>query len=366
MKRILLYFLVTGLCLSSSVLRAQIEAGDVGKIWSYPVIYNYNEETTWYFDLVNTSFTENQDLYIWIWSPSEPDAGNWENSSDFAKLTYEGNMIWSFTLTPTSYFGVSAEDIAASAGFWFRLKDKTGAMQSGVAQVPYTPFDSFYTANEMIRSYPEKPTLDGGLSILFNANLVDGFSGVPSVHFHSGMNDWEVKQEYQAWIPEVVEKTMLKDLGNGFYRMDLIPSEYYGDQEGYYDGYIMEKINFLMVAADWAANSGDQVLLAAEYVQPPDPEFRFFPLNISQKDFLGISRINNERGVTVLKYQITAGTKRITGEFSGGTSEIKGFVDLVSELYGITGLTQIHVVVTDNNDRVISDTVMPLKQLDEQ
>ncbi|WP_066219170.1 hypothetical protein [Formosa haliotis] len=364
MKKTLLYVLLIAFSLSSYTIKAQVEAGDVGKIWSYPVIYNYNEETTWYFDLVNTSFAEAQDLYIWIWSPSEPDAGNWENSSDFAKLKYEGDMVWSFTLTPTDYFSVSADDIAASAGFWFRLKDKTGSMQSSVSQVPYTPFDSFYSANEMIRSYPEKPTLTSGLSILFNANLVDGFEGVSSVHFHSGLNDWEVLQEYQAWVPEVVEKTKLKDLGNGFYRMDLIPSEYYGTQEGYYDGYIMEKINFLMVAKDWVANSGDQVLLAAEYVQPPDPEFRFFPLNISQKDFLGMSRINNERGVTMLKYKITAGPKVITGEFSGGTSEIKGFVDLVSELYGITGLTQIHVMVTDNNDRLISDTVMPLKNVE--
>ncbi|WP_335964779.1 hypothetical protein [Galbibacter sp. PAP.153] len=354
----LLYALFLLCFLAPITSRSQEEAGDVSKIWSYPVIYNYDEEVTWYFDMAGTTFTEDEDLYIWIWSPSEPDAGNWENSSDFAKLSYEGNFIWSFTLTPTTYFSVSAEDIAASAGFWLRLKNKDGSKQSGVAQVSYMPFNDFETANELIRSYPTKPSLDEGLSILFNANLAEGFDGVESVHFHSGLNDWEVLQEYQAWLPEISAKTQLKDLGGGIYKMDLIPSEYYGTE----DGYVMTNLNFLMVAKDWAATIPDQVLNAAEYIPPPPPEFKFFPLQISQKDFLGMIRTNNERGVTTLKYTITAGSKIIEGEFTGGTSEIKGFVDLVTELHGMPGLSQIHVLVSDNNDRVITDTTMPLKK----
>lgn len=115
-------------------LSAQQEMGDPGKTWSYPVIYKYDEQVTWFFDLSTTSFSEGQNLYLWIWSPAEPDAGNWGNSSEFAKLKYEGNMVWSFTLTPTVYFNKTAAEIAASAGFWFRLKDKTGSQQSGVAR----------------------------------------------------------------------------------------------------------------------------------------------------------------------------------------------------------------------------------------
>jgi hypothetical protein len=366
MKKII-YTIILALFFVPKLSKAQaVEAGDIAKIWSYPVVYNYDEEVTWYFDLANTLFPEDQDVYIWIWSPSEPDAGNWENSSEFAKLTYEGDFIWSFTLTPTEYFSMSSEDIAGSAGFWLRLKNKTGTLQSGVGNVAYTPFASFYTADELIRSYPEKPTLNGGLSILFNSNISDAaFATTPSVHFHSGLNNWSVLQEYQAWIPEVAAKTQLKDLGNGFYKMDLIPSEYYGDQPGYSDDIIMENITFLMVAEDWAGNSGDQIIYAAEYVIPPDPVFQFFPLQISQKDFLGMRRIYNERGVNTLKYNITAGTKVITGEFTGGTAEIKGFVDLVSELYGMENLKEIHVIVTDNNDRVISNTIIPLKNIGE-
>ena len=355
-----IYTILLALFMAPNFIQAQDAAGAITSMSSYPVVYKYDEQVTWYFDLSATTFAETEDVYLWIWSPSEPDAGNWENSSDFAKLTYEGDKIWSFTLTPTEYFSKTADEIAASAGFWFRLKDKTGSKQTDVGNMAYTDFSSFYTANELIRSYPTKPTIDKGVSILFNSNLVAGFEGVPSVHFHSGLNDWAVKQEYQAWLPDVSEKTKLKDLGNGFYKMDLIPQEYYGTEPGY----VMENIVFLMVAKDWAANSGDQVIYAGEYIPPPPPVFRFFPLQISQRDFLGMSRKNNESGVNKLIYTITAGSKVITGEFNGGVAEIKGFVNLVSELKGIPNLSEIHVLVKDNKDKTISDTTIPLKTLD--
>ncbi|WP_348797559.1 hypothetical protein [Flavobacterium adhaerens] len=359
MKNII-YTIVLAIFTIPNLVLAQESAGSVGSMSSYPVVYKYDEQVTWYFDLSSTTFTPNEDVYLWIWSPSEPDAGNWEHSSDFAKLKHESDGIWSFTLTPTVYFSKTPEEIAASAGFWFRLKNFNGSKQSEVANMPYTDFSSFYTANELIRSYPTKPTIDKGVSILFNSNLKEGFEGVPSVHFHSGLNNWGVLQEYQAWIPEVSEKTKLKDLGNGFYRMDLIPQEYYNTEPGY----VMENIVFLMVAKDWTTNSGDQILYAGEFIPPPPPTFGFFPLQISQRDFLGMSRKNNESGVNKLIYTITAGSKIITGEFAGNTSEIKGFVNLVSELDGIQGLTEIHVLVKDNKDKIISDTTMPLKTLD--
>jgi len=359
MKKIL-YTILFALLILPSFMQAQQNAGDITKVWSFPVVYKYDEQVTWHFDLSGTTFAPEEDVYLWIWSPSEPDAGHFENSSDFAKLTYEGNFIWSITLTPTAYFSMTPEAIASSAGFWLRLKDKTGTKQTGVQQISYTDFSSFYTANELVRSYPARPTLNEGISILFNANLAPGFATASSVHFHSGLNDWDLKTEYQAWIPESVEKTRMKNLGNGFYKMDLVPSEYYAAP----DGYVMNNLVFLMVADNWASTTPDQVLNAGEYVPPPAPEFRFFPLQVSKKDFLGIIRKNNEPGVNKLVYTITANGTVLTGEFTGGVSEIKGFVNLVTALQNVQNLTEIHVVVKDNTDRIISDTILPLKIAD--
>ncbi len=359
MKR-LLHIILPALLLLPALLMAQQEVGSVGPVSSHPVVYKYDEQVTWYFDLSTTTFDINEEIYLWIWSPSEPDAGNWENSSEFAKLTNEGNMIWSFTLTPTAYFNMTPEAIAASAGFWFRLKTKTGTKQSGVAQINYTDFSSFYTANQVIRSYPTQPTINKGVSILFNSNLVPGFEGASSVHFHSGLNAWAVKQEYQAWLPEIVTKTKLKNLGNGFYKMDLIPDQYYPDIP---EGFVMENMVFLMVKDDWAATSPDQVLYAGEFIPPPPPEFMFFPRQLTKKDFLGIIRKNNEPGVNKLIYTVTAGTTVLTGEFMGGTAEIRGFINLVSELQN-ENVNQIHILVKDNTNRVITDTDIQFKTTD--
>lgn len=359
MKR-LLHLLLLGFFMLPTFMQAQENVGAVGAISSFPVVYKYDEQVTWYFDLSGTTFTPTDEIYLWIWSPSEPDAGNWENSSEFAHLTNEGNMVWSITLTPTTYFNMTPAAIASSAGFWFRLKTKTGTKQSDVAQVNYTDFSSFYTANQLIRSYPTQPTINKGVSILFNANLAPGFADATTVHFHSGMNNWAVSQEYQAWLPEIVEKTKLKNLGNGFYKMDLIPEEYYPNIP---NGFVMENIVFLMVKDNWASTIPDQIIYAGEFVPPPPPEFKYFPAQISKKDFLGIMRKNNEPGITKLIYTITAGTAVVTGEFTGNVTEIKGFVNLPSALMNVN-VNTIHVLVKDNTDRTISDTVIPLKTLD--
>jgi hypothetical protein len=336
----------------------QEEAGDIASIWSYPVVYNYDEQVSWYFDLTGTTFAENEDIYIWIWSPSEPDAGNWENSSDFAKLTYVGDLVWRFDLTPTVYFNQTIDEIKASAGFWLRLKDKTGAKQSGVSSVPLTDFSGFATSNEAFKFYPTKFYLDQPLSILFNSNLVEGFEGATSVHMHAGLNDWDeqASQQYQAWLPEIVEKTKLADMGNGIYRMDLIPGEYFNVP----DGYVMTNMVFLFVKDDWAATTPDYVMKAPDAPVRPDPVLLFFPQKISQKDILVIIRQYNETYVSELTYTITAGTKTISGDFQGTVDDMKAYIDLCTELKGMTGISKINVKVTDNRDRTITDTDISL------
>ncbi|NMH29340.1 hypothetical protein [Flavobacterium silvaticum] len=361
MKKIL--YTILAIVAFLPVAKAQEAAGTIANMWSFPVIYQYDEEVTWNFDLSGTTFAQGEDVYIWIWSPSEPDAGNWENSSDFAKLTWSHDFIWTFTLTPTVYFNRTPEEIAASAGFWFRLKDDAGTKQSEVANFPYNAeYTSFFTAGEIMRSYPEHPLIDSPISILFNANLAPGFADATSVHMHSGMNTWSVLQEYQAWLPEIVEKTALKNMGNGFWKMDLIPSQYYNNIP---DGFVMENITFIFVKDNWAGTtpSPDLVIYAGDFVPPPPPVFRYFPMQVSKKDFLGIIRNNNEPGINTLLYTVTAGTTTVEGSFTGGTAEIKGFINLPSALQNSTA-TEIHVLVKDNTNRTISEATIPLKTLD--
>ena len=69
---------------------AEYVSNTLPQFWTVPAIYAFDEEVTWYFDVSGLGFEEGLDLYLWAWEPSEPDAGNRDNSSDFAKLEYVG------------------------------------------------------------------------------------------------------------------------------------------------------------------------------------------------------------------------------------------------------------------------------------
>lgn len=346
------------LAFSLAVYSQTQEAGDIYKIWTHPVVYNFDEQVSWYFDLSGTTFAEAEDIYIWIWSPSEPDAGNWENSSDFAKLTYVENMVWRFDLTPTTYFGKTPEEIKESAGFWLRLKDKTGTKQSGVANVPITDFSAFAGSGNPFQVYPEKFYIDQPMSILFNANLVECFADADSVHMHAGLNNWDVKQEYQAWLPDIVQKVRMVDMGNGIYRKDLIPQEYFNTPEGY----VMSTFNFLFVKNEWACTTPDYILYAPDVPVPPDPVLSFFPMKISVKDILVITRTNNSVGQK-LKYSVTGGDQTITGDFTGNMESQVAYINLIGS-FGQLDIDKIVVTIKDQKDNVIFEGDIPLVNAD--
>jgi len=114
----------------STIVPVSIVSSPVG---TYPL----DQSVTWTFNLTGSAFTAGEDLYMWAWQPSEPDAGNWLNSSDFAKLTYVSGMTWSKTLTPSSYFSKTVSEIQ-STGFWMLLKDKAGNIETATFSVLQT------------------------------------------------------------------------------------------------------------------------------------------------------------------------------------------------------------------------------------
>ncbi|WP_163307179.1 hypothetical protein [Dysgonomonas sp. 521] len=351
------------------------EVGDPASTWTYPVIYALDEEVTWYFDMTGTGFDDGQDLYLWAWSPSEPDAGNFDNSSDFAKLEYVGNMVWKKTLTPTKYFSMSVADIAGSAGFWMRLKGKGNEKQSGVINAKWSvaELNDFKTSGNEVQIFPEKFYLDEPLSLLVNANLLwaggaQGGADGEELHLHAGLNNFDKNAiaEYQAWLPEISEKTKLKNIGDGIYKIDFTPRTYFGldGVPPVADDYVMENIQFLFPAKDWAkvfaGKDGDYVINAPGAIIPPDPVFYFFPQKFSQYDILTLVRTNNEKNSQGLEYKITAGSKVITGDFSGNMAETRAYVDLLTQLQGAGALSKISLEVKDKNGKEIIKTDIPL------
>lgn len=75
------------------------------------------------------------DLYIWTWSPAEHPAGHplvnglgteaWKNSNDTLKMTKEAEGIYSFTMVPTEFYEVSAQEVY-DKDIKFLVKPKDG------------------------------------------------------------------------------------------------------------------------------------------------------------------------------------------------------------------------------------------------
>lgn len=349
------------------------DVGTPAKVWTYPVIYALDQEVTWYFDMTGTGFTEKQDLYLWAWSPSEPDAGNFDNSSDFAKLEYVSGMTWKKTLTPTKYFNKTVADIEASAGFWMRLKSKGNEKQSDVIQAPWSVGDikTFKESGEAVQIFPQKFYLDEPLSILVDAEKLwvggtqSGLAG-EEIFLHSGLNNFAAGAIVEANMgnPDLVKKTRLTPIGNNIYKIDFIPREYYGVGEDF----VMENIEFLFPTKDWAkvgTNEGGKnfVILAPGVPIPLDPIFSFFPQKFSQFDILTLIRKNNEKNSQGLIYTITAGTKTITGEFTGNKDEMRAYINLFQSLSTEPSIDKINLLVKDKNGAEIIKTDIPLVPL---
>lgn len=349
------------------------DVGTPAKVWTYPVIYALDQEVTWYFDMTGTGFTEKQDLYLWAWSPSEPDAGNFDNSSDFAKLEYVSGMTWKKTLTPTKYFNKTVADIEASAGFWMRLKGKGNEKQSDVIQAPWSVGDikTFKESGEAVQIFPQKFYLDEPLSILVDAEKLwvggtqSGLAG-EEIFLHSGLNNFAAGAIVEANMgnPDLVKKTRLTPIGNNIYKIDFIPREYYGVGEDF----VMENIEFLFPTKDWAkvgTNEGGKnfVILAPGVPIPLDPIFSFFPQKFSQFDILTLIRKNNEKNSQGLIYTITAGTKTITGEFTGNKDEMRAYINLFQSLSTEPSIDKINLLVKDKNGAEIIKTDIPLVPL---
>lgn len=95
------------------------------KIWTDPVAYDSPEDSvTIFVDLTQMDCDKlvgnAGPLYLWSWMPAEPLVGNgdWAASNTDLALTDEGDDVWSFTMLPTEFYGVTAQEVYDSDIFF--------------------------------------------------------------------------------------------------------------------------------------------------------------------------------------------------------------------------------------------------------
>jgi len=407
MKKVLFYsMLVITLLLPNTLFATGKKLPGVPTVWTVPAIFSADEEVTFYYDVSGIGFPDGVDLYLWAWQPTEPDAGNGDNSSDFAKLDYVGDNIYKKTMVPTKYFSsdVLVFESDSWAGYWQQLKTKDGSLWTTEYAAPdcRTQFKAFKSSGNGIMFYSgkspnftDKFTMNDPLSVLINPDVyklgdramsdIAKDANFVSFNTHSGLNNWDVSQSLDVWRPKTMDKTRFNKLSNGFYKWDLIsPADYYSytyDDNGNkvatklanadeLANYVLDNMAYLVVevikddkgANQWGLNSGDQLQKAGTAEVYPDPIFSYFPSQLSSLDILTFIRQYNERNAGQLSFTLTAGSKTVTGTMDGTRDKRQATINLIKELEG-QNADKIHVTIVTVNGVTVVDTDIPLVPL---
>ena len=429
------------LLLTSVVAFAQEEVGNP-KVYTVPAVFYPTDEVTFYFDMADAGLTEGTDLYWWVWQPLEPDAGNWDNSSDFAKLEYMGDNMYKKTFVPVDYFFQNQDRFATKdellafmesdwgeAGYWSRLKTKDGSLQSGVFCVEHnrTEIADFAASGAAVQlfagqkgEYTEKWVMNKPLSILFNGDVqtvggktlnewaaqggfkyfgthagLHGFYTTPDdevIEYDFNDNPPNLNQQFNVWRPGCIEKTSLKNIGNGVWRWNLmLPQEYFcynpvnldEDPRGYVltdmgmdqngtwavnpdftGSFVAESIKFGIVVNDWENAQFDFEFKAGTAEPYPDPSFSFFPSKVCSKDIITFIRQYNGRTDGELTWTVTCGDSEFGGVMDGNRDKRQGSANLLEGL-GSTAEKSMHLVVKNVKGATVVETDIPLTSVDE-
>lgn len=400
MKKNIAYLLLIVVALTMSLTAKASTKVGIPVCWTVPAVYSPDQEVTFYYDVTDVGFPEGVDLYLWAWQPTEPDAGNGDNSSDFAKLTYLGDNIYCKTMVPTEYFHstVEAMNDVNFPGFWQQLKTKRDDLWSTEFAAPDSRSEWAEIANKKDQGvfiysgkkstgFTDKWTLNQPLTMVFNPDVfqVAGVSmnefaqraGFGGFKLHSGIDNWTYLQGVQVWINDCMNKTAINQLSNGYYSISMTtPYDYYGynfaddgskQSTALESDYEPTNITWLVVGIvnnDWGGTCPDQVTNAGQAVAYPDPSFSYFPSKLSALDILTLTRQWNGKLDGDLTYTIVAGGKTLTGTMAGKRDKRSVSINLLKELEG-TDAQELQLSIKNVSGMEVVNAVIPLVPLAE-
>ena len=377
MKNLFLFF--AGLTFFSTNVFSQAETPAPVANWAFPAIYEMDQEVTFYVDLSGGGWDEGDDVYWWVWQPSEPDAGNFALSSEFAKWEYTGNLIWKKTFIPTEYFHMTKEQVLAYAeqAFWCRLKDLTGTKQSAVFNFRYpdrTPNDVL--DGNMFAADPVEFTVLTQTSIYFDAKLANGFSPGEDVFLNSQINNASGGDDYAFNYDDADPgKTKMIYLGDGIYRKDIDIINYYfipgedDPSQSIVDGdYDLKYIKGSVVNG----NGGEAGTFeyAATSLDPGIPAVYLLPSNLTFYDIFAINRVNPQKGEEPISYIITcSGFPNISGQLeripNSGADKNRAVFIYLPQYWEKAPTQEIRIRLTGANNVRFFDsriTLMPVEE----
>ncbi len=176
-------------------------------------------------------------LYLWTWSPADPVVaggnGSWSSSNELLKLTNEGPNIWSYTMVPTDFYGVSAEEVYAD-GFKMLVKAKDGGSGGGCGENKTDDYSLTVTppfTSKKVFLFPQVVFEDDLVSFTYDESLETRttMQGLSEYYVYAQAYDEDgTGHEVTPW-DEVGNNAnlKLKNLGGNKYGITAIPRSFF-------------------------------------------------------------------------------------------------------------------------------------------
>jgi len=256
------------------------------RIWTDPVIYNYDENVTWYFDLSNQdpdikTILDEATLALWTWIPSNPGDGHFGGGYSIAQpemtLTHRGGYVYSITMKPTEFYNVTKSYIEnphyangdEMTGFVMHVRvfSKNGDANINCAafiiRYPHFLIKDLKAAGtqDTATVYPSAANATTPLAaLLYNGGT---FSG--DLHVKSSVNNGEKMVSYDALNPDLTKAKTYFGINDVYVFNILNPSQYFGVA---YD-YTINSLEFEFAeVGQTVVHSGSVVLTPVDAWQP--------------------------------------------------------------------------------------------------
>ena len=137
LRKALLALALAPLALLAQVSTIPAEADEIDPDGTLKILVNVNQmdNSEAFVANLQDSVEAGADLYLWTWQPAEHPEGHplvngtgdrpWQSSNDSLKMTKEGSGVFSFTMVPTAFYEVTAQEVYDN-DISFLVKTKNG------------------------------------------------------------------------------------------------------------------------------------------------------------------------------------------------------------------------------------------------
>ncbi len=260
MKKII-FFILALIFGTGNLLNAQLHTS------VKPSAFMIDEEITITFNVCATDLKDNTGPVI-LWTAAND--GVLENKGE---CTAVDDNKWSFTMTPTSFFGNSPDSIR------LMLKDEAGTVETPVSTI--APYD-FSQATTMLTIYPTPSAYSESVSLIFNAAMstpgtLTGVSPIYAWCWIPGGADAPDQGTWGSYTP----KALCTQIDGDIWRKEFIPQEYWQSSAP------MTEFGILFVNANGTQQTVDNVIPLVQPFTCAEPSISF-PRKFTQSDVVTI------------------------------------------------------------------------------